>query len=61
MKSNVGSADKIIRFVVGAAIIIAGIAYESWWGLAGLVPIVTALIGWCPLYVPFGLKTCSEN
>lgn len=61
MKCNVGKADKVVRLLIGAVIIIAGVVFKSWWGLVGLVPIVTALVSWCPLYVPFGIKTCQKE
>jgi hypothetical protein len=61
MKCNVGKTDKIIRYAIGAIIIIVGFAQNSWWGLIGLVPIITAFIGYCPLYVPFGTNTCSKK
>ena len=57
MKPNVGKADKVIRTILGLAIIGIGIATKSWWGAIGLVPLATALIGWCPLYVPFKIST----
>ncbi len=57
MKFNVGSADRLIRIIVGGAICAAGWYYHSWWGLIGLVPIATAAIGWCPAYLPFKLST----
>jgi len=60
MKLNVGSADRVIRVVVGVAICAAGWYYHSWWGLIGLVPIVTASIGWCPAYLPLGLSTKKQ-
>jgi hypothetical protein len=60
MKLNVGSADRVIRIVVGVAICAAGWYYHSWWGLIGLVPIATAAIGWCPAYLPLGLSTKKE-
>ena len=58
MTRNMGSADRIIRAVVGIAILAAGYSFQSWWGLIGIVPLATALIGWCPAYLPFGLSTC---
>lgn len=61
MASNIGSTDRIIRIVLGVAIIGVGIYFGSWWGAIGLVPLVTAAIGWCPLYVPFGLSTCPAK
>lgn len=60
MKCNVGKTDKVIRIIVGLAIGAAGIYFKSWWGLIGIVPIFTALINWCPLYLPFGIKTCKK-
>ena len=59
MKKNVGSVDRILRFLLGLVIIILGIVNESWWGLIGIVPIFTASINWCPLYLPFGISTCK--
>ena len=39
MTANVGSADRILRFVVGIAIIALGIIYQSWWGAVGILPL----------------------
>ena len=61
MNPNVGSADKAIRFILGLGIIGAGIYYNSWLGLIGLIPIITASISWCPLYAPFGLSTKKQQ
>jgi hypothetical protein len=57
MKCNVGKTDKVIRIVAGLAIIAVGIVAGSWWGLIGLVPLLTGLIGWCPAYLPFKINT----
>lgn len=61
MTKNVGSADKIIRIIFGLGIIATGIFYESWWGAVGLVPLLTASIGWCPAYLPFGISSCKTK
>lgn len=61
MKINVGTTDRIIRGVVGAAIVAAGVYYQSWWGLIGAVLIGTALIRFCPLYLPFGLSSHNKK
>ena len=61
MKKNIGKSDKIVRYILGVAIIVAGIALKSWWGLVGLIPLLTAVINWCPLYVPFGIKTTGKE
>ncbi|MDA0977682.1 MAG: DUF2892 domain-containing protein [Proteobacteria bacterium] len=59
MQQNVGSIDRVIRVIVGLAVIAAGVYFESWWGVVGLVPLGTAAIGWCPPYAMFGISTCS--
>lgn len=61
MKCNVGPADRILRIVVGLAILGAGYYYQSWWGLVGLVPLLTAVFRICPAYLPFGMSTCSKD
>jgi hypothetical protein len=58
MKANVGKADKFIRIVIGLAIISMGILYNSWFGIIGVIPILTAFIGFCPLYTLLGINTC---
>ncbi|HET6272425.1 MAG TPA: DUF2892 domain-containing protein [Bacteroidota bacterium] len=58
MKRNVGTADRIIRAVLGIAAIGAGVYFGSWWGAIGIVLLFTAAIGWCPAYLPFGLNSC---
>ncbi len=61
MKCNVGTVDRIVRTVVGLGIIGAGVYFKSWWGAVGAVPLLTAAIGWCPLYLPFGFSSCKEE
>ena len=55
MKKNIGTLDKGIRIVLGIAIIAFGIYTQSWWGLVGLVPLLTAFMGWCPAYNLIGV------
>ena len=57
MTCNVGNKDRLARFVLGLVILGTGYSYHSWFGLLGLVLVVTAALRWCPLYLPFGLKT----
>jgi hypothetical protein len=58
MKSNVGSIDRILRLVVGIALIaLAATGTIGVWGYIGIVPIATAALGWCPGYWPFGIST----
>ena len=61
MKRNVGKIDRIIRVLLGLIIIALGIYFNSWWGAIGVIPLLTAAIGWCPLYMPFGLSSCSTK
>lgn len=58
---NVGGADRVVRIVVGLGIIAAGVYFKSWWGAIGVVPLFTAMIGWCPAYLPFGITTCRTK
>ena len=46
MKLNIGSVDRWARVVLGLVIGAAGFYFKSWFGLIGLVPLVTAMIGW---------------
>ena len=57
MLKNVGSADRNMRIVLGIAIIIVGVVLQSWWGLIGLVPLLTAGLNFCPFYAILGIST----
>ena len=61
MKRNVGGWDRVIRLIVGLGILVIGYAYNSYWGLIGLVPLLTALTRWCPLYIPLKISTCKTG
>ena len=43
----------------GLVLLGAGFYFKSWWGLVGLLPILTATFRFCPAYLPFGLSTCE--
>ena len=61
MKANVGSADKVIRIIVGIALLawaLLGTGSMHALGWIGIVPIATALFGFCPLYTLLGIRTC---
>ena len=60
MKCNMGKEDRIVRAILGAGIIAVGVYFQSWWGVIGIVPIITASIGWCPAYSPFAISTCKK-
>lgn len=57
MKANIGSADKIIRIILGVVIIGLGFYYQTWWGAVGLVPLLTAAMNFCPAYNLIGIST----
>jgi hypothetical protein len=57
MKANVGSADRIVRLVLGVVIIALGFYFKSWWGVVGVVAIATALLNFCPAYTLIGFST----
>jgi hypothetical protein len=59
MDKNVGSVDKIVRVVVGLALIaMVFVGPQTPWGWIGIVPLATAAMSWCPLYTLLGIKTC---
>jgi hypothetical protein len=67
MKKNMGTADRIIRVVIAALI---GVLYftDILTGTIGIILLVvagifllTSLVGFCPAYLPFGLKTCAAK
>lgn len=59
LPSNEGSLDRTLRVVLGLAVLsLTFVGPRTPWGYLGLVPIVTGLIGSCPLYSLFGLSTC---
>ncbi len=60
MKCNVGKTDRIIRIILGLCIIGAGLYFKSWLGIIGAIPLVTASLGWCPLYIPLGISSCKK-
>jgi Protein of unknown function (DUF2892) len=59
MQVNEGRADRIIRVLVGLGLLsLVFIGPKTMWGFAGLVPLFTGALGFCPLYKLFGLNTC---
>ncbi|MBI1937869.1 MAG: DUF2892 domain-containing protein [Ignavibacteriales bacterium] len=59
MQKNVGSVDRTIRFILSAVIFLFGIIYQSWWGLLGLLPLLTAATQRCPAFITCGISTCK--
>jgi len=60
MKVNEGTADRVVRVIVGLVLVsLVFIGPQTAWGWIGLVPIATGLSGRCPAYSIFGINTCS--
>ncbi len=60
MKTNIGSTERTLRIVAGLVIIGLGVYYQSLWGVIGLVPLLTGLFRFCPLYTMLGINTCKR-
>jgi hypothetical protein len=61
MQTNVGGIDRILRIVVGIAVLALFFVLEGnarYWALVGLVPLLTGLFSTCPLYSIIGVNTC---
>ena len=57
MQCNIGKTDRMIRYIIGVAIIAAGFYYQSWWGAIGILPLITGTLRWCPPYQLLGINT----
>ncbi|MCO4846250.1 MAG: DUF2892 domain-containing protein [Sulfurovum sp.] len=57
MTCNIGKYERIIRGIVGIVVIAWGVMEQNWLGAIGLIPLGTALIGWCPPYAILGINT----
>jgi hypothetical protein len=69
-KKNIGLLDRTVRFIVGVVLIPIGLLLLGGWqsNLTGviiavfaLLPIVTSLTGFCPVYIPFGISTLGKE
>ncbi len=57
---NEGPVDRVLRVLIGIALLSLVFAGpKTMWGLFGIVPLITGLVGVCPLYSIFGIRTCS--
>lgn len=64
MTKNIGNTERVIRIIVGLAVLSLIYFLEGnarWWGLIGLVPILTAALGYCPPYAWLGISTCPKE
>jgi len=64
VRENIGTRDRVLRVVIGLAVLSTLFWVEGsirWFGLVGLIPLGTALFGTCPLYAALGLSSCAEE
>lgn len=62
MKKNEHGADRILRIVFGIAILATVfIGPKTMWGLLGLIPLITGLVGFCPVYKLLGVGTATAS
>lgn len=60
MTKNEGQIDRILRIVVGLALLsIVFVGPQTMWGLIGIIPLATGLVGTCPVYSILGVNTCA--
>jgi hypothetical protein len=60
MKANAGTIDRALRVIAGLALVgLTATGTLPVWGYIGAVPLLTGLIGFCPLYPILGINTCS--
>lgn len=64
MKVNEGSLDRIIRVILSLIVLSLWFVLQGnakYLALIGLIPLITAILGWCPLYSIFGINTCKRK
>jgi hypothetical protein len=64
MTRNVGGVDRVIRILLGCAILSLVVLLDGslrWVGLIGVVPLITGLAGWCPAYTLFHVSSCAKG
>jgi hypothetical protein len=61
MKCNIGKTERIIRVAGGLLLTGAGIFIGGLWAILGVIVMLTALVGWCPVSAVLGLSSCRDN
>jgi hypothetical protein len=62
MTRNEGTVDRVVRIVLGIALLaLVFIGPKTWIGLVGLVPLMTGLVGFCPLYRLIGIRSSPAS
>ncbi|MBU2822499.1 DUF2892 domain-containing protein [Acidithiobacillus caldus] len=62
MQANEGTVDRAIRIVAGLVLLaLVFVGPRTPWGLIGILPLVTGLVGFCPAYGLLGIRTCPRG
>jgi hypothetical protein len=62
LRHNVGAPDRVVRIVLGLGLLLLTVTGpQTPWGLVGVVPLLTGIVGTCPLYSLFGWTTCPAR
>lgn len=64
MKTNEGQVDRVLRIILGLALLSMTFLLDGparWFGLLGLLPLATGAVGYCPAYTIFGINTCGSE
>jgi hypothetical protein len=62
MKTNIGNAERIVRIVIGIAVLsLAFVGPRAQWAYLGIFPILSGVIGWCPPYALLGISTVRAS
>jgi len=60
LPNNAGTLDRVLRAMLGLGLLsLTVVGPQTMWGLVGLIPLGTALLGSCPVYTILGVSTCS--
>lgn len=65
LTKNVGKLDRMVRVAMGLSLLVAYFAFPEsairWLFLIGIIPLVTGLVSFCPLYSVLGMSTCPQR
>ncbi len=61
MKCNVGGMDRVVRIIVGLALVGFAVYSSQLWAYIGIIPLVTGAIGFCPIYPIFKFSSASDK